>query len=302
MPFKMKYYKNNHFELPNYKDELYHYTKFNALESIISSKTIRFRKNNYSNDEFDGKISQLISLAFDLFEHENIDIKEACKWKTYKAFFGDFFRRDELQSLNKALPFHLLTAPSMFNFCLSSSNKSEKLWKEYANDEICIEFSEDIFRRVLDYPTGLNQIKYYGQTSSNVIYSDDLKINILKDIILNGYEDFIKNYESNNHSSYQSVFVDISTDLLLCSYFFKDEHKWSYENEYRFILIYQPQINTGFCLDDTEERRPYIEISFKGCEDIWNDLIKKIWVIDESYKSKVESLGIKCEILRDSLF
>lgn len=290
MPFKLINYPDCKYFSIDSDRLLFHYTTADKLNSILSQKSIRFRKNNFSNDEHDGKINGLIE---EVIKEMDRTIIEDPLWLPYKSLCITTNSLIEKFTQNKGESSLKTQFPLMFNFCLSLTNDNEEMWKDYAKNEVCIQFSEHFLRRALDGPIGENTSKYQAFCSCDVLYSRPQQKECIKRILLHSYKTYQEKYDKENSSNYQEVFHDVALDFLLCSYVFKNELSWSHEKEVRFFLVhdkrnYEVQKQDGI---------PFIELSFMDNPDIWNHLLTKIWVKTEEVKERICGTHFPIEVL-----
>lgn len=104
MPFMLCNYPENTYSEQIYTKPLYHYTSIKTLQDITKNKSIRFRKNNYSNDENDGKIIEKVRSIIPIIESEQSLIGNSY-WECFKGLA--LSKMDELEklTLEKTIPF-----------------------------------------------------------------------------------------------------------------------------------------------------------------------------------------------------
>lgn len=267
--------RNDWFNLES--DELFHFTKLTSFRSIMESNTLRFRKNNYSNDESDGKISvHLLSVI----ENMNLKyLKDTIYWEAFSTLLVANFKLYEQLNLTKhPNDYYLHSMPTFYNLCFTTEN-NEYMWSEYGDsgNGISIGFSKSLLKRFLDYPDDENKNKYLFCTCGKVIYDDETKFEILTDLIINAYGEYCIKYPTDKVSD---LWEKLLSDLLLCSFFFKDEQKWNKENEFRFILLHTRNLTTP-SIDDSGN--PYIDFNFNKSINLRKAAIKNIFYKNEAY-------------------
>ena len=216
MFFKLKYCSNDNWF--NYdQDEIFHFTKLASFEQIMNSTALRFRKNNYSNDDRDGKICDYLFSAIESLYSTHFS--DNSQWVGFSAMIKSFFELYEHLNLKRRSNDYSLNIPTMYNLCFSTEINSE-LWSEYGDSDrgVVIEFSKSWLKRFLDYPNDTyNDNKYFDCTCGKVIYDDESKNFIIRDILINGFKDYctLETQEQLN-----DCLLEVETQLLICSYFF----------------------------------------------------------------------------------
>lgn len=264
---------------------------------IIESNTLRFRKNNYSNDDRDGHILEYINESFELLKND-FNISQTRHWKSFEALCRDSYAIIENFVYKKHLNDHRVPFPIMFNFCLSKE-VNEHMWQNYGDgdDGVCIEISRPCFSRYCafthtEHKENIN--KYYACCSSSVIYDYNMKIDCIKSIIYNVYSEYSSLLDSGQKDT-SDLFQEFVADVLMCSYFFKDGGKWGNEREYRFILLYYDRKNEIPLREPNGA--PYIEISFDASNFLREYIIKKVGVKKEEHIPILTEFDIDCELI-----
>lgn len=288
MHFKLKYSSRADW-FNSEPDELFHFTRLTSFKSILDSNTLRFRKNNYSNDDRDGKISDYIISVIENINTESL--KDSKNWLGFSALTKANFKLYEQLNLKKHHNDHLHSMPTMYNLCFSIEN-NEHMWSEYGDsgNGIALVFSKSLLKRFLDYPSDDNKNKYLFCTCGKVIYDEKTKLEILEDLITNAYEDYCLKFQTEEESDVWSEFF---MDLLLCSYFFKD-NDWAKENEFRFILLHKSYLEPP-SIDDSDNR--FIEFNFNGSDNLRKYAIKKLSCKNELYVDSLAGYNIDCLLL-----
>ncbi len=283
--FKLKYCsRNNWFDYE--PDEIFHFTKLSSVESIMNSNSLRFRKNNYSNDDRDGKIYYYVISAIDSIDSNQLN--DTSHWLEFSGMIKSFIELYEHLNLTMRSNDTFLSLPTMYNLCFSTKNNNH-MWSKYGNygKGVAIGFSKSYLKRFLDYPFEYNVGKYFDCTCGKVIYDEISKHEIIEDIILNAYNDYCSLVLPDLK---KDCLEEIKTELLLCSYFFKAP-SWHEDNEFRFILLHirsliPPEI------DDFGNR--FIQFNFNDTDNLKKYAITKLSVKCESYIDSFTKYNVNC--------
>lgn len=288
MYFKLYYCSRNDW-FNSETDELFHFTKVVPFKSIWDSNALRFRKNNYSNDDRDGKISEYIHFAIESIDPKQL--KDTKHWLGFSSLTKSSFELYEHLNINKHPNDHMHSMPTFYNLCFSTEN-NEHMWSEYGDsgNGIALVFSKSYLKRFLDFPNNENKNKFLFCTCGKVIYDEKTKLEILKDILINAYEVYCLKYPTEDVTEF---WQELFSDLLLCSYFFKDI-KWVNEKEFRFILLHKRDL-TQPSIDDYGN--PFIEFNFNGSDNLRKYAIKSIYCKNESYVESFADYNIDCYLL-----
>jgi len=282
MFFNLKYCSNN--DWFNYEpDEIFHFTKLSSFENIMKSNALRFRKNNYSNDDRDGKIHDYILSAINSTATYKFITNPA--WDEFSKRIESFFKLYEQLNLTVKSKHTIKSLPTMYNICFSTGN-SDHMWSKYGDFDkgVAIGFSKSILKRFLDYPFSNNENKYFDCTCGKIIYDEETKNKIIEDIIINSF----KEYCSLKQDLKSDCFNETLIELLICSYFFKDE-KWNLENEFRFVLIHTKDLISP---EIDENENLYIQLNFNNSDDFKKYAITRLNVKCESYLKSLSKFNI----------
>lgn len=258
--FNLRYLKNSWTRDLN-DHCLFHFTSEEKYNCIMKSKSLRFTKNNFSNDPEDGKYIGTLTESLRIVE-EGVLPEEKKFWKPFECIVRSFAELQDQwltrQSVNSIIRF------STYVLSFSLNKEEKQLWYRYADKYKgkCLEFSRDRIDYWLENYTEYSR-KYEVAFSAKVIYKKSEQLEILSSILTNAYFDYLAYFESDKDRA-KEVLEDIHFDLFACSYFFKDELKWAKEEEFRIILLHSYKNQKP---ENTSSGVPYIEIPFLSPED-----------------------------------
>ena len=237
---------------------IYHFTSVEKDVNIKNSKSLRFTKNNYSNDDFDGRLFDNLNLACDEIKNELLP-SEIALWDWFSGLvLHEIKEKDKFLEPQKV--FSILNNYSMFVLSFSLNKTEKLLWYRYADKckGVCLEFSRKNLDYWLYHWLRLGNPKYLGAFSAKVIYRNPEKLEILKGIIRNSYYEYIRIAETDGNKA-SEVLADVTQELYICAFFFKKE-KWEAEEEFRIALLH----HSNHCAPPEKNAKgiPYIEIPF----------------------------------------
>lgn len=229
---------------------LFHYTKLIGMEGIIKNKTIWLTHFKCLNDP--KELDHMKVIYKKILEKENED-------EGFKYYVNDLIKNSALELEENQ--------EGIYIFSLTNDNNSKCMWKNYADGGVNIEFetpaefeyffhfNQHRFININSEPQESNAKIYFGK----VYYNDDEIEKLVHDI----YDMKIKKL-TDDKFQYNNLFIEMEK-YLKNQYmrFFKKCEKWSYEKEYRLVIMLNNDENVMF-KHYKDNGSPYIKLCFNS--------------------------------------
>lgn len=246
--------------------DLYHYTSLSTLQKILKERKLRFTNWAYLNDKSEGTYALV-------FCKEHLDAVWTWGDDVDKDNTKDNFRKkldEAIDDVNKVRRGIDDNPPESYQASFSYKPDSLTMWNYYAQGQGCsLQFLNDLienFRNRLLKPDGMSLIFLHG----NVIYKDDKKIEILRDIF-----DYFKSCSPTG--GVDTLYACLIECILKMGAFFKhsgfeDEREYrivfnlrTTENSNKFIQLVHPENGDPYKREVYSKQGmlvPYVDVDF----------------------------------------
>lgn len=229
---------------------LFHYTKLRGMEGILKNKTIWLTHFKCLNDP--EELDHMKTIYKKILEMEDED-------EGFKNYVNDLLKNNILE-LEK-------NKEGIYIFSLTKDNNSKCMWKNYADGGVNIEFGTPA---EFEYFFHFNQHRFFNTNNElqesnatiyfgKVYYNDDEIEKLVHDI----YDMKIKKM-TDDKFQHNNLFMEMEK-YLKNEYirFFKKCEKWSYEKEYRLVIMLNNDENVMF-QHYKDNGSPYIKLCFNS--------------------------------------
>jgi hypothetical protein len=285
---------------------LYHYSSKKAIDSIYETQTIWLTNANDFDDErekhllkevYAEVVKELKNNSIDPFYKQLASEMQFSNSQTHFIGFGNSVINENGYVYNNSIKFQVEC--EAYIFCMSYDDRNGYLKEEYASDSNKIlKFDNDrLYRDSIDFlqkeiPTcfeeqvkkekyleKLGQHIYYSSTKyglvdlntvyfkwGNVVYDRNKQKEIIRSLIVDYHDRFYKYSDDTNEKTLQTYINTLLYDLELGAYYMKKEDPFSYEKEFRLILIIPKNYSKVFCPDNksnTKKMRIEMPVHFE---------------------------------------